>query len=916
MTDPSVGSAWNPIHCEGTPSCPPRCPRFVTVAGMAIDLKEHDPPLEAGRELPGIEPALVGPDDLVVSAAIDGTLAGAAWIRRVESGTRRVRIVTKDAAGDEVPAELARQVVAYALDDGADRLVLDRSGDPFEAAGIPTATTEVDDVIVPLLDPRLAAFSASQGRGAVQFPRPIGGNDATADDDHPGISSRKATDVTAIDPARAVDPPPTPATGRDLSGLFAPDQVALVGATEREGAIGQALMTNLEHYPGTLVPVTPRTDEVFGRPAPDSLADVEDTDLAVVAVPRDAALEAVETAAETGIENLVVVSAGFEEAGDAGAEHARRLRRTASANDLNLIGPNSMGVMSTASGLNASFTPRHPPRGGVSLLSQSGAFITSAIASGVDRGLGFRHIVSIGNKAVLDETDLLQYLDADPATDVIAAYLEDVADGEQFVEVARSVTRSTPVVILKSGRTAAGAEAAASHTGSLTDREVAVNAAFDRAGVVRAESTDRLLDYAAALRGPGMTEEGEQTTAEDANGVGIVTNAGGPGVLASDAVAGLNLSLAAFDADTTDALEDVLPDAASAANPVDVLGDAGPDRFGTAIDAVLGDPGVDLGLLLTTPHPVMNYADLVGIAGRNAHARETPVLCCLMDADVGATTRRALRQYRVPNYPTPERAAAAAAAIRTHARLRDEPTVEKPSVDVDRAAIRDVVGRARRRGRTRLGVESLSLLSAAGIDVPEWGLADSPAEAGEIAKRIDADLVLKVASPDIAHKADVGGVRVGVAPGDAVEEYDALTEAVTAARPDARLDGVLVQAAAPIDRGVETVLGVSSSSFGSLVAFGLGGVFVEHIEDVTFELAPVDRRKASEMLDSIDAAPLLRGARGAPAVEEDALANAIVRVSALAHEVPEIAELDVNPLIATPDGATAVDLQVELDFGD
>jgi acetyltransferase len=653
---------------------------------------------------------------------------------------------------------------------------------------------------------------------------------------------------------------------------------------------------------------------VFGRPAPDSLADVDAVDLAVVAVPTEVALETVEAAGQTGVENVIVVSAGFEEAGETGAEHATRLRSIATEHDLNLIGPNSLGVLSTASGLNASFSPRHPPRGGVSLVSQSGAFITSAIASGIDRGLGFRHVVSIGNKAVIDETDLLRYLDADPATAVIAAYLEDVRDGERFVDVARSVTRSTPVVILKSGRTAAGAEAAASHTGSLTDREVAVDAAVDRAGVVRAETTDRLLDYAAALRSQAMVER--DSTGEDDAGVGIVTNAGGPGVLATDAVADLDLSLTAFDPGTTAALDDLLPDVATVANPVDVLGDADPDRFGTAIDAVLGDSGVDVGLLVTTPHPVMDYADLVGIAGRNAHARGKPVLCCVMDDDVGARTRRALRQYSVPNYPTPERAAAGAAAIREHDRLRNRPPVEEPSVDVDRAAIRDVIDGARRRGRTRLGVESMALLSAVGIDVPEWGLVESPEEAADVAARIDDDVVLKVASPDLAHKADVGGVRVGIAPDDAPEEYEALLEAVTSARPEARIDGVLVQATAPTDRGVETVLGVSSSSFGPLLAFGLGGVFVEHVGDVTFEMAPIDRRIAGEMLDSIEAAPILRGARGSPPVDEDALADAMVRLSALVDAVPEIDELDVNPLIATPDGATAVDLQVELGFED
>lgn len=871
MEEPPTCSVWRPEECMGTPACPPRCPRFVDRQGRAVLVEPREPPF--GDAAPGLEPVAtehVGADDLVLAAVVDGTVLGYAWLRPGDGGHRRARVdVAPEARDGDLPAELASQAVAYAVVEGAGRLVVDDVG-PFVAAGLDPVATGNGYHAVPLTDPAATGLTTPPGR------------------DDGGVEGS------------AGGTPPSPGAVPNLSGLFGPGRVAVVGATDREGAVGRLLLENLRDYAGEVVPVTPGADVVFGRSAPDSLREVGAVDLAIVAVPPEAAVEAVETAGECGIDNVVVVSAGFEEAG--GDEYARRIRGVAKDHDLNLVGPNSMGVMSTATGLNATFSPRPPPRGAVSLISQSGAFVTAAMAAAGDRGLGFRHVVSVGNKAVIDEVDLLRYLDTDPGTAVIAAYLEDVVDGEAFVDVARTVTRSTPVVVLKSGRTTAGARAAASHTGSLGGDDDAVDAAFDRSGVLRADSSEQLLDYAATLRGPIPAEAD----------VGIVTNAGGPGVLATDAAAAEDLPLAEFEADTLATLEDVLPAAAAVDNPVDVLGDADIDRFAAAVDAVIADPGVDVGVTVTTPHPVVDPGDLLAAVGRCTLARDTPVVTCLMDGELDTDARRALRRYGIPNYPDPSRAAAAVDALRQYTRYRDRPAVDPPSVDLDREHVREVIEQAREAGRTRLGVASLDLLSACGLDVPAWGLAESPAEAADVAAELGGEVVLKVASPDVAHKADVGGVRVGVDPGEAAAACEGLLADVRAAKPDARVDGVVVQAAVDVAAGVESHVGTYESRFGPLIAFGLGGTLVEHLEDVVFELVPLDRIRARTMLDSIDAAPVLDGARGRDAVDSEALVDDLVRLSALVETVPEIEALDVNPLVATPGGATAVDLQVEL----
>ncbi len=859
----------------------------MTPDGTPVLVDSESP--ENARAAAGISPPAtqdVGPDDLFLAASVDDRLAGYAWLRPVAGGDRRVEVaVATEYADVGLRAELARQAAAYAIADGAGRLFVE-SGEPFSQAGFDLRSDEDRTRYVALTDP-----------AAEQVTTPPARDNARPDSDTTVANRPRET---------VVSPPPEPADHRDLSGLFAPERVAVVGATDREGTIGRLLLENLDDYSGDVVPVTPRSKSVFGREAPDSLAETSGVDLAVVAVAPEAALDALETAGKLDIENAVVVSAGFEEAGEDGQAYAQRLGQTAERYGMNVVGPNSMGVMSTASGLNASFSPRHPARGTISLVSQSGAFITASLAEATDRGLGFRHVVSVGNKTDLGAVAYLRYLDADPETAVIAAYLEDIEDGEAFVDVAREVTRSTPVVVLKPGKTEEGASAAASHTGSLAGDDTAVETAFERVGVLRADSAGELFDYAAALRS-GVPE---------GDNVGIVTNAGGPGVLATDAVAAEVGELPGLAESTRERLGEMLPSTAAVGNPTDVLGDADIGRFGDAIDAVLSDPNVDVGLVLTTPHPLVDYNELAAVVGRRSRARGTPVITCFMDGDLTADAKRALRRYGVANYDDPSRAASAIQALGRYAELRDRSTAASPgaTVNIDEDAIRAVVEKAQEANRTRLGVESFDLLEACGIDVPAWGLAETPEAAAGCMADIDGSVVLKVASPDIAHKVDVGGVRVGVAPSDVEVEAKQLLEDVRSARPDAEIDGVLVQAMVDTESAVETVVGATDSRFGSLVTFGLGGILVEHVGDVAFALAPLDHDRARELIRTIEADSVLDGARGAEPADMDALADALVRLSALVEAAPEIADIDLNPVLAAPDGATAVDLHVELDY--
>ncbi|MFB6268232.1 MAG: acetate--CoA ligase family protein, partial [Halodesulfurarchaeum sp.] len=674
-----------------------------------------------------------------------------------------------------------------------------------------------------------------------------------------------------------------------------------------EGSIGRAIMENLkDRFDGDVVPINPKRDEVFGFTAyPDISAVDEPVDMAVVVVPPHVAVDAVRDLGEAGVENVVVITAGFGETGSEGASRERELQEIASAYDLNLVGPNSLGVMSTPAGMNATFGPSMALPGNMSFMSQSGAFITAVVDWANDQDIGFKDIVSLGNKAVLDETDFIQFWDEDDETEVILGYLEGIEEGREFIDTAREVTKDTPIVLVKSGRTEAGAQAASSHTGTIAGSERAYEAGLDQAGVLRAENVQELFDFAQILEGQPVP---------DGSNIAVVTNAGGPGVMATDAIGDSRMEMASFTDETLSRLSEALPDEANIYNPVDTIGDADNDRFREAIDIVLDDDNVDTAVVLSCPTAILSYEVLAEDIAELQAKHDKPVAASLMGGERTQEPADILREYGIATYFDPARAVQSLDALLTYRDITQIDYEEPREFDVDRERAREVLESVHDRDTNRLGVEAMELFDAYGIPTPAGEIVDTPEDAQTVAESIDGNVVMKIVSPDILHKSDIGGVKVGVPDG---EVYDAYEDLVTRARnyqPDADILGVQVQEMVDLDAGTETILGMNRDpQFGPLLLFGLGGIFVEILEDTTVRVAPVSEREADQMLDDIDSAPLLRGARGRQPVDEGAIKESIQRLSQLVTDFPAILELDINPLVATPDGVQAVDIRLTVD---
>ncbi|WP_436903053.1 acetate--CoA ligase family protein [Halovenus halobia] len=692
----------------------------------------------------------------------------------------------------------------------------------------------------------------------------------------------------------------------ELSTLFAPQRVAVVGASEEAGTVGHAVTSNLlADFGGETVAVNPNREQVLGLDCHDSVTAVEDVDVAVVAVPAAIAVTVLQECASAGIDNVVVITAGFSESGSEGSAREAELVEIAETHGINLVGPNSLGVLSTGVGMNATFGPRMATPGTISFMSQSGAFITAVLDWAADRDLGFRDIVSLGNKAVLDESNFIKEWGEDPETDVILGYLEDVADGREFVETARDVSRETPIVVVKSGRTEAGASAAASHTGAIAGSDKAYEAGLEQAGVLRVDSVQELFDFASILDGQPLPET---------DGVAIVTNAGGPGVMTTDAVGDTHLELAEFEADTLDQLAEALPDGANIYNPIDVIGDADTERFAEAIELALADPSVGMVVVLACPTATLSFEDLAAETVRLQRANETPIAASLMGGSDTEAAAGTLREVGIPTYFDPARAVRSLAALSEYATIRTTEVSEPEEFDVEYERARELLTAAADRGRTQLGVESMELLDAYGIPTPAGSVVDSPGDAERVASEIGGEVVMKIVSPDISHKSDIGGVEVGVPQTAVRDTYEDLVVRARNYNPDSSIIGVQIQEMVDLDAGTETIVGVSRDpQFGPLVMFGLGGIFVEVMEDTAFRVAPVSERAAGEMLDEIKSAPLLAGARGREPANRQALVETIGRISQLVVDFPAITELDINPVVAGPDGALAVDLRLTLD---
>jgi acetyl coenzyme A synthetase (ADP forming)-like protein len=694
-----------------------------------------------------------------------------------------------------------------------------------------------------------------------------------------------------------------------LDTFFNPQSVAVVGASRDPEKLGYAVLANLKDagYPGPLYPVNPKADEILGFKAYPSVLEIPDpVDLAVIVIPYRFVPAALEQCGQKGIPTVVVISAGFREAGREGLEREMELIEIAHKYKLRIIGPNCLGVIDTDTPLNATFAAGMPPGGPIAFMSQSGALGTAVLDMAMAGRIGFSKFASLGNKADVSEIDLLEAWGDDPASRVILIYVEGLPDGQKFIEVARRVTRGKPVVAIKSGVTASGSRAVSSHTGSLAGSEAAYKAAFQQAGVIRATSMEGLFDYARALAYQPLLK-GDR--------IGIVTNAGGPGILVTDALEHAGMGIAHLDPETTEALTGFLPGAASVGNPVDVLGDALADRYQRAARLVLDDPNVDGLIVIVTPQAMTEIEKTAHAVGQMAQEADKPVLGCFMgEARIEAGVE-ALWQYSVPNYPFPERAAAALAAMSAYRRERERPVFEPQPSEICIPVVHELFDSVRADGRVSIGdAEAWEVLKCYGFTVPQSRLAETPEEAIEIAEEIGYPVVMKVASPDILHKTDVGGVKLNLGSAEDVRDaFDLIVYRAGRYVPGARIWGCQVQQM--VSGGREVLVGMSRDpQFGPLVAFGLGGIYVEALKDVAFRVAPFSRQEANEMIREIRSYRLLEGVRGEPPADREAIVDALLRISQLVTDFPEIVELDINPLMVFEEGrgAMAIDMRLVL----
>jgi len=692
-----------------------------------------------------------------------------------------------------------------------------------------------------------------------------------------------------------------------LEAFFKPQSVAVIGASRDPEKLGYSILANVKNdgFKGEIYPINPKADEILGLKAYSSILDVPGpVDLAIIVIPSRYVLATMEECGEKGVPVVVVITAGFREAGREGVEMEKKLVRIADQYDMRVIGPNCLGVIDTATPLNASFAPSMPPKGPAAFMSQSGALGSAVLDMAMGGDIGFSKFISLGNKADVSEIDLLEALEDDPNTRVILIYVEGLPDGQRFIEVAREVTRKKPVVAIKSGVTASGSRAVSSHTGSLAGSEAAYKAAFRQAGVLRARSMEELFDYARAFAYQPMLE-GDR--------ICIVTNAGGPGILATDELERLGLTITRLTDETMEALEAALPSEASVVNPVDVLGDAPAHRYETAIRQVLGDPNVDGVFVVLTPQAVTEISKTAEMVGRIAAGSDKPILACFMGEARAEAGHKVLRQHGVPSYPFPKRGAAALAAMNRYRLECERPTFAVEEMDVEKKPVEELFDRVRAEGRVSIGdAEAREVLQAYGFAVPEARIAKTSDEAVEIAEELGYPIVLKIASPDILHKTDVGGVKLNLqSPDDVRDAFDLIVYRAQRYMSDARIWGCLVQHMIP--QGREILVGMSRDpQFGPLVAFGLGGIYVEALKDVAFRVAPFGREEAKEMIHEIRSYALLEGVRGEPPADEEAIVDALLRISQLVTDFSDIVELDINPLMVYEKGNGAVALDMRL----
>jgi len=685
-----------------------------------------------------------------------------------------------------------------------------------------------------------------------------------------------------------------------LEPLLKPGTVAVIGASRKPGKVGHEVVANLVKggFKGQIVPVNPSSDEILGLTCyPDLNAYGEKVDLSVIAVPSSLVKAAVQSSLDAHARAICIITAGFKEVGEEGAAQERELLEMCKAHRARLLGPNCLGLINAHHAMNASFATQMPKAGGISVISQSGALCTAILDLAAGRRLGLAKLISMGNKADLNEADFLTSFAADPETKVIAGYIESITSGSDFVKAAETAAAAKPVVILKSGTTSAGSKAASSHTGSLAGADIAYGAAFSRSGVIRAETFEELFDFATAFAMQPLPA---------GNRVAIITNAGGPGIMAADAVEEAGMKVEALAGGTATALAKKLPAAASVGNPIDVLGDADPERYVTAVNAAQDDPAVDAIIVILTPQAMTRPAETAREIAACLRG-EKPVLVSFMGGADVMPGRDELVAANLPDYPSPERAVAALSAMCEYSEWLRRPPRVVTRYPVNRRRVERIINRHQKTDRLQVGEpQAKAILRAYDFIVPPGQVAADAEAAVEAAGKIGYPVAMKIVSPDVIHKSDMGGVKLHLgSPEDVRDAFDLMMLRIRQRVPKARIEGVYVEKMCR--QGREVILGMTRDpQFGPMLMFGLGGIFVEVMKDVTFHIAPITYDEAMRMLEGTKSFALLKGVRGQASVDLPAIAVALQRVSQLATDFPQISEMDINPFIVGREGSESV----------
>jgi len=696
----------------------------------------------------------------------------------------------------------------------------------------------------------------------------------------------------------------------DFESFFNPKSVAIVGASRKKGKVGYEVLTNMIEagFEGSIFPVNPRADTLEGLPCyPDLQSIGQVPELVVIIVPAKIVPAVMRQCAKIGVKSVVIISGGFKEIGKEGAELEKEMVQIAKQAGIRVIGPNCLGVLAPANKLNASFAADLPAEGITGYLSQSGALLAAVLDMANAKGIGFSKLVSVGNKADVDELDVIRALGEDPDTKVIAGYLESISNGSAFVSQAEVISTKKPILLMKPGGTQAGAKAAASHTGSLAGDDTAYECVFERAGIIRCDSLKSQVDYIQAFANQPLPVGTK---------IAVISNAGGAGIMAADAIERRGLTFAELSSDTIARLAGNLPPAASLHNPVDVLCDAVADRYGFALSAALDDPNVDIALVLLTPQamtePAATAKAVVRIAGQK---RGKLILACFLGASKMEEGMRILREGKIPCYDSPETAVNTIKVMTDYVRWRSRPKRIVELFGVNRRKAETTILKHLRQGNYHIGeVGSKEILEAYGFAVPNASVATTPEQAANIAQQLGYPVVLKVWSTQVVHKTDVGGVKLGLeSPEEVMDAFDLVTYRVSKKLPDAVVLGVLVQEM--VKKGIEVILGMKRDPhFGPLMMFGMGGIMVEVLKDVSFYLAPLTAEEARQMLVSTKTYQMLMGVRGRQGVDVEMIAQGLQRLSQLATEFPQIQEVDINPYVVGPKGTTpiAVDARMRL----